>query len=411
MRLGAVHWGFPPRGGGVEAHLITVLPEIVKQGIPVFVLTETMEGQPEESEVQGIKVWRRDELAVSRLEGQPDIYGKAKQLFCDFIDENQIDVIQAHNLQMDYYDLSKALSDACQQRDLPCYLIIHNHEFIDRNPKVMISILADIPWAKLVPISVFVESKLKQLIPRIPREKWQVILHGIDLDVFHPLEAQERARLKAQYGFSGRKIILHPARILRWKGIVPAIRAMPDVLKRIPQALMVLTGRIKPIFKDEGEIRDYNLLVDQTVSELKLQNQVHIGNYSFSDLPKLTAISDVVIYTTIGEEPFGLCPVEGMASRVPAVVTRSGGLVESVVDGQTGLLIDRDETLIPGQLADRVINILSDPALAARMGDAGRKLAERKFDKKRMARDLIELSHSLARSQQPPFLSLTNPRW
>lgn len=379
----------------MEAHLITVLPEIVKRGVPVTVLTESMEGQPEESEVQGIKVWRRDELSVSKLEGLPDIYRKAKLLFSDFMNKHKIDVIQAHNLQMDYFDLSRALLDVCQERGIPCYLLIHNHEFIDRDPKVMISILADLPWDKLVPISVFIESKLHRLIPRIPREKWKVILHGIDLDAFHPLEAQAKERVKAQYGFGSRRIILHPARILQWKGIIPAIKAMPEIIRTIPRALLVLTGRIKPIFKDEAEIRDYNLLVDKTVSELKIEDQVHIGEYSFSDLPNLTALSDVVIYTTIGEEPFGLCPVEAMASRVPTVVTRSGGLVESVVDGQTGYIIDKDEALIPGQLADRVINILSDPALAAQMGAAGRRLAERRFDKMRMAQELVELSARL----------------
>jgi glycosyltransferase involved in cell wall biosynthesis len=399
MRLGVVHWGFPPRGGGVEAHLITVLPEIVKRGIPVAVLTESMEGQPEESEVRGIKVWRRDELSVSKLEGLPDTYRKTKQLFSDFINKNQIDVIQAHNLQMDYFELSRALLDVCQDRGIPCYLLIHNHEFIDRDPKIMISILADLPWAKLVPISVFIETKLHRLIPRIPREKWKVILHGIDLDAFFPLEAPEKERIKAQYGFSSRNIILHPARMLRWKGIIPAIKAMPEITRKIPRVLLVLTGRIKPIFKDEAEIRDYNLLVDKTVSELKIEDQVHIGSYSFSDIPNLTAISDVVIYTTIGEEPFGLCPVEAMASRVPVVVTRSGGLVESVVDGETGYIIDKDEALIPGQLADKVIDILSHPALAAKMGDTGRKLAERRFDKKRMAQDLIELSVRLRQAE------------
>jgi glycosyltransferase involved in cell wall biosynthesis len=70
-----------------------------------------------------------------------------------------------------------------------------------------------------------------------------------------------------------------------------------------------------------------------------------------------------------------------------------------VVDGETGYIIDKDEALIPGQLADKVIDILSHPALAAKMGDTGRKLAERRFDKKRMAQDLIELSVRLRQAE------------
>ncbi len=399
MKTGVVHWSFPPRGGGVEAHLITVLPEMVKQGSEVFILTETMEGQPDSSSVSGVKVIRRDELSVSNLETMTDIYQRTYPLFKTFIEENQIDVIQAHNLHMDYFDLSRALLDACREKNIPCYLLLHNHEFIDRDPRVMVSILRDLPWDRLVCISNFIREQLEHQIKGIPAEKWTVILHGIDTDTFHPLTAEERAKLRNEYGFDQRRMVLHPARILRWKGIVPAVQAMPQVIQSFPDTLLVLTGRIKPIYKEEEEIKNYNLLVDQTVRGLKLEKNVHIGKYGFSDLPKLTAISDVVIYTTIGEEPFGLCPVEAMASGVPAVITRSGGLVESIIDGVTGFIIDKEEGRIPSQLAGKITAFFSDPELAAKMGKAGRKRALENFDKKRMARDFIELSEELIRSR------------
>jgi glycosyltransferase involved in cell wall biosynthesis len=102
-----------------------------------------------------------------------------------------------------------------------------------------------------------------------------------------------------------------------------------------------------------------------------------------------------VIYTTIGEEPFGLVPVEGMACGVPVVVTNSGGLTESVVDGETGFVITKDEKKLPKELAGRVIELLEDEALAEEMGKKGRERAEEKFDKARMAKDLIDLSREL----------------
>lgn len=395
MRIGIIHWGFPPRGGGVEAHLITVLPELVKSGHEVFVLTESMTEEPAESDISGIKVFRRDELSVSKLEKIKDIYPKCRALFESFIIQNRIEVIQAHNLQMDYFDLSRALIEVCQERKIPCYLVIHNQEFIDRDEKVVISILKDLPWDKYVCISRFILQKLKEKIKEIPEERWAVIPHGIDLQEFKPLRAEEKEKLKEKYGFSGRKVILHPARILRWKGIVPAIKALPAVVGKFPDALLVLTGRIKPIFKEEKEVKDYNLLVDQTIAGLGLDNNVYIGKYAFSDIPRLTALSEAVIYTTIGEEPFGLCPVEAMACGVPAVVTRSGGLVESVVDGETGFVITRDETALPFQLSEKLNLILSDPRLRQKLGKAGRERAEKLFDKKRMAEDFIKLSKEL----------------
>ena len=170
------------------------------------------------------------------------------------------------------------------------------------------------------------------------------------------------------------------------------------MIQSFPDTLLVLTGRIKPIFKEQEEIKNYNLLVDQTVQDLKLEQHVHIGKYGFSDIPKLTAISDLVIYTTIGDEPFGLCPVEAMACSVPAVITRSGGLVESIVDGETGFIIEKKEETIPAQLAEKTITLFSNPDLAKKLGQAGRARAVKFFDKKRMAKDFMELSKQLIRA-------------
>ncbi len=399
IRIGVIHWGFPPRGGGVEAHLITVLPEMVKQGNDVFILTETMEGQPDNSVVSGLKVMRRAELSVSKLDKMTDIYNRCRSIFELFIKENQIEIIQAHNLHMDYFDFSRALIHVCKEQHIPCYLVLHNHEFIDREEQTMVSILKNLDWDKLVCISDFIKHKLEDKIEAISKNKWRVILHGIDIEKFTPLAFEQKEKLRKEYGFANRHIILHPARILRWKGIVPAIKATPEVIQSFPDTLLVLTGRIKPIYKEEEEIENYNLLVDHTVQDLRLEKNVHIGKYEFSDLPELTAISDVVIYTTIGDEPFGLCPVEAMACGVPAVITRSGGLVESIIDGETGFIIEKDEKTVPRQLAQKIITIFSDPELAKKMGRAGRERAVNLFDKKRMANNFIVLSKELMRAR------------
>jgi glycosyltransferase involved in cell wall biosynthesis len=395
MRIGVVHWGFPPRGGGVEAHLITVYPEMVKQGAQVFVLTETMNGVPQQEIVKGIKVIRNDGMSASGLDERvkkgEDLYSSAKKLFKGFLDKYEIQAVQAHNLHMDFYDLSKALTDACREKNLPSFLIVHNHEFIDRDMGTMMRILKELPWTKFIPVSQFICSELQKNIPEIPKERFQVIVHGIDLDMFAPRSKEEKEKLKEKYGFKGDRIILHPARILRWKGIVQALKAMPAIINKFTDAKLVLTGRVSAIFKEQKEVKEYNHLVDETIEKLGVKNNVYIGSYDFSDVPYLFSISDAVIYTTIGDEPFGLCGIEAMASAVPGVVTASGGLVEGIVDNETGFIISKEEEKIPSELADRILRIFSDPSMAEKMGKAGRKRAEERFDKKRMARELIDL--------------------
>ena len=218
-------------------------------------------------------------------------------------------------------------------------------------------------------------------------------MHGIDTDSFSPASREKKMELRQHYGFGDNRIILHTARFLQWKGIVPAIKSLPSIIDQFSDAKMVFTGRQERVSKID--LAEYEREIDRTIAELKLENNIVIGSYSYSDIPKLTQLADVVIYTTIGNEPFGLVPIEAMASGVPAIVTGSGGLLEGVIDGQTGFIIDRDEQNIPGQLAASIAKLFSNPELAREMGLAGRKRAVEVFDKKRMAADFISMSDSL----------------
>ncbi len=399
MRIGIIHWAFPPRAGGVEAHLATLCPELVRLGHQVFVLTETMPGVACEQSVSGVKVIRRKELSAANLDKwtkqKQDLYAKLKPVLESFLTENRISVIHAHNIHMDFFDLARALTDITQEKAIPCIAILHNHIFIDRNARSMKRIIAGFPWTRIICVSRFIKEQIIKNTPGVDKDKLGIILHGIDLKKFSPLTSKEKDKIKGKYGFCGRRIILHPARIMPWKGIVPAIRAMPEIAKRFPQSLMVLTGRIKPIHKDQSEIFRYNNLVDRTIKRLNLKDYVYMGKYTYRDIPFLTKIADVVIYTTIKDEPFGLCPVEAMACAVPAIVTSSGGLKESVIQGETGYIIEKDEKKLPGQLAEKVIKLFSQPRLRKTMGRSGRQRARTHFALVRMAEDFINVTREV----------------
>jgi glycosyltransferase involved in cell wall biosynthesis len=405
LRLGIVHWAFPPVIGGVEMHLLTVCPEMVRQGAEVYVLCGSVEGSPNIEVVEGVHVERTDGMVPSIIKeaqrsGQ-DIYDASKKMFDKFLDSHGIDVVQAHNLHMDFYNLSRALKDACTERSVPCYLVIHNDVFIDRAEDVTWQIIEKISWDRLVPISRYIRDTMGSKMPDIPGDKWTVIMHGINIDQFTPVTKEEKEGLKKEYGFEGRKVILHPARFLPWKGILPAIKSMPRVIKEFPTVLMVMTGRAERIFDDMDELARYDSEIDKFIKDNNLSENIHIGSYTHHDIPRLTSLCDILVYTTIGNEPFGLCPVEGMACKVPVIVTRSGGLVESVVHGKTGFVIDRDEDRLPKELADRIIELLSNQSLVKEFGENGRKRVEEMFDKRQMAKDFIRLSEELIRRQKP----------
>jgi len=129
-----------------------------------------------------------------------------------------------------------------------------------------------------------------------------------------------------------------------------------------------------------------------------LQDAVITQPFPYLELPWVYNHCDVVVYPTIGEEPFGLVPVEGMACAKPVIVSRSGGLPESVVDGETGFIIEKEDV---EALADRICLLLGDSDLAARMGAAGRRRATTAFTRERMAEETADLYRASIRGRAP----------
>jgi glycosyltransferase involved in cell wall biosynthesis len=94
-------------------------------------------------------------------------------------------------------------------------------------------------------------------------------------------------------------------------------------------------------------------------------------------------------------EPFGLVPLESMACGTPVVGVREGGVRESVVDGVTGTLVDRD----PMQFASAVMDLLADPE---RMARYGRQARDHVMENWTWDRSVAQLKDHLARTAESP---------
>jgi glycosyltransferase involved in cell wall biosynthesis len=94
------------------------------------------------------------------------------------------------------------------------------------------------------------------------------------------------------------------------------------------------------------------------------------------ELPSLYRSSGMLVLPSVWEEPFGIPLVEAMASGLPVVATRVGGIPEIVEHGVTGLLVPPDD---PDALAGAIAELLVDPSRARELGEAGRRRAEERF--------------------------------
>jgi glycosyltransferase involved in cell wall biosynthesis len=98
------------------------------------------------------------------------------------------------------------------------------------------------------------------------------------------------------------------------------------------------------------------------------------------------AAADIVCQLSRWEEVFGWMIAEAMAHAKPVVATRVGGIPELIMDGVTVHLVDRGDTQ---EMSDRILTLLDDPTLRARMGQAGRETVSAKFDLRKNVAQLI----------------------
>ena len=112
-----------------------------------------------------------------------------------------------------------------------------------------------------------------------------------------------------------------------------------------------------------------------------------------AELAHRYADADVFVFPPLSPEGFGLPPLEAMAAGTPVVATRSGGIVETVRDGETGILVPKNDA---PALAQAILQLLEDDALRERMGRAARSWALGHFTWERIAKRAYGLCKVLA---------------
>lgn len=392
MKVCMTHYAFYPTTGGVETHLLDLCAELVRQGHEVHALVGSLPNEPKESEVEGIFIHRRDwmnpELMRERKEAQGIPSDKAwqplqeevKAHYRNFIERFNIDLVHAHNFHHFLPEYGLALTELRREDNVPTFLTIHEMwgEFLCRD------LLERTEWDGIIAVGQHVYGDVIAQEPELAN--LQVILHGVNTEMFRP--DNDGSSLKRELGLEGQRVILHPARLLPWKGVHTTVEAFRMLADRYPDVSLIITDT-REILDWADELHGYREQIFSMVEDNGLSDRIVMRSFDFAEeLPQAYALSDIVIYPTSGEEPFGLVPLEAMASGKPIVVSRSGGLVESVVDGVTGFVIPKEDATL---LAERLSTLLKSPGLARQMGQAGRRHVEKRFTRRRMADEVDAL--------------------
>jgi glycosyltransferase involved in cell wall biosynthesis len=198
---------------------------------------------------------------------------------------------------------------------------------------------------------VLVNSKFMQsCVAQIYDIRPHVCYLGVDADTFSPDASVAR-----------QDYVLSVGALQRTKGFDFVIESIAKLPAHIRPALRIVANFALARERDSLNRLAANLGVTLQI-EVGISQQALVQRYRECML---------VVYAPVNE-PFGLVPLEAMACGVPVVGVREGGVRETVVDGVTGLLTERDAQ----QFADAMLAVLADPSNAARLGKQAREYTE-----------------------------------
>ncbi|MEV4428671.1 glycosyltransferase family 4 protein [Streptomyces sp. R-07] len=205
---------------------------------------------------------------------------------------------------------------------------------------------------------------------------------GVDEKTFHPDSGGTEVR--ARLGLSDRPVVVCVSRLVPRKGQDTLIRAMPEILRRVPDAVLLIVGG-GPYEKD----------LHRLAAETGVAGSVRFtGAVPWSELPAHYGAGDVFAMPCrtrrggLDVEGLGIVYLEASATGLPVVAGDSGGAPDAVLEGETGWVV-RGESA--EDTADRVAALLLDPELRARMGERGRAWVEERWRWDLLAERLREL--------------------
>jgi phosphatidylinositol alpha-1,6-mannosyltransferase len=202
-----------------------------------------------------------------------------------------------------------------------------------------------------------------------PHARLAQLTPGVDAGEFRPERAAlSRRTVRLRYGIGeDRKVVLCAARLVPRKGQDTLLRALPHILRVIPEAVLLLVGR----GPDERRLR-------RLARSCPPRSVVIAGGMSHAEMADHYAAADLFAMPCrtrkggLEAEGLGIVFLEAAASGLPVVVGNSGGAPETVLNGRTGHVVDgRDAVAVARAITSTLLS-----ADRASMGEAGRRWVE-----------------------------------
>jgi len=238
----------------------------------------------------------------------------------------------------------------------------------------------------------------EMLAAGVPGERIALVPHGVDTERFRPADAAERAALRARLGLPDGVLAAWSGRLLRGKGLETLLGAFARVAGDVPDLRLLLVG------SGEGQALSVEDELRRRAAEAGLAERI-VFTGRVERVEDVLRAADLFVFPSVFEG-LGISLVEAAACGLAAVASRTGGIVDVVEDGRSGLLVAPGDASALGE-GLRVLG--TDPARRSAMGREARRVALARFDE----RDAFDRYRGLFRevaTRRPSYRPARAPR-
>jgi glycosyltransferase involved in cell wall biosynthesis len=235
--------------------------------------------------------------------------------------------------------------------------------------------------AKLVDCFTTVSEDLKNYFVKeigIPEKSVTVIPNGVDTSRIAPGQRSEALLNLLSNKFEG-KVLISVGRLAEAKDQITLLSAVELLKKQGRNIYLILVG--------DGEMRKP---LETEIARKNLTDCIHLAG-SRSDIPQLLPGADAFVLSS-KREGFPMSILEAMATGLPVIATKVGGIPEVIQDGQNGILVPPQD---PVSLANAVCRVLDDSEYAGNLGQEARLTIEKNYSLKTITDAYTELYLSL----------------